>query len=354
MAKQSNSRRKGAFLEGYKLDERYLLKPERAAGRAGLLGGFSPDGLPVLIKVWPRKKGQPDTELEEIWRHELRQLHRLAGFPGASENVAHLRQAGLDDQGFYLVLDPGQRQPLQVVLENSAAGHWLKQYRLAANRVKVWRNLGRLGQGLETLHAQGLLHRKIDEWAVLTNGGNQPDFQLTGFEWSMKLTSHDGRFRESNNHKTDQHYSFQHDWLMVSLLAARMLGVNVNRLLDLRTAPFEIAEHLSATEAKLLRVMAHGEPEGRLNGELVAHRINDVVRSLSAELAALDPRFHLVLRLGAATPLAAKIRAASDGEVEVDDIEAQLDFVRDDLSDAPLLMAIRPRPNFNTIKIESF
>ena len=83
--------------------------------------------------------------------------------------------------------------------------------------------------------------------------------------------------------------------------------------------------------------------DARIFGAIIAHRINDVVRSLSAEVAALDPRFHLALRLGAGTPLAPQIRAASDGEVEVDDIEAQLGFVKDDLSDAPLLMAIKPR-----------
>src|SRR4051812_45573926 len=96
MAKKSRMRRREGFLAEYKLDEGYLLQPERAVGRAGLLSGFSPDGLPVLVKMWPRKKGQADTELEEIWRHELRQLHRLAGFPGASENIGHLRQSGLD------------------------------------------------------------------------------------------------------------------------------------------------------------------------------------------------------------------------------------------------------------------
>ena len=104
----------------------------------------------------------------------------------------------------------------------------------------------------------------------------------------MRLTSYDGRFRENSNYKTDQHYSFQHDWLMMSLLAARLLGVNVNRLLDLRIAPFEIAEYLSATEAKLLRAMAHGEPEGRLNGELVLYAEESVGIELSNTVYALD------------------------------------------------------------------
>src|ERR1700730_1577516 len=117
MSKRSQTRRREGFLAEYKLDDTYMQKPDPSAGRAGLLGGYSPDGLPILVKVWRRRKGHVDTELEEIWRHELRQLHRLAGFPGASETIAHLRQAGLDEHGFYLVLDPGQRRPLQVMLD---------------------------------------------------------------------------------------------------------------------------------------------------------------------------------------------------------------------------------------------
>jgi hypothetical protein len=338
-----NKKREG-FLADYKLSDTYLLKPDRAFGRSGLLSGFSPTGTPVLVKIWPRKKGSADTDLEEIWRHELRQLHRLAGFPGASENIAHLQQAGLDDNGFYLVLDPGQRSPLAVLLANSAAGHWIKQPRLPRNRSLIWRNLTRISHGLETLHAQGLLHRNIDEYAVLTSGTDHADFQLTGFEWSMRVTSGSGSRLTRSRQNDSQLYSFRHDWLLFGLLAARLLGVDVNRLLNLRLAPSEIADHISAAEAKLLRAIVHDEAEGRLDGDLVGQRINEVIRSLDAEVAKVDAKFNLVLRVGSGAPLATRIREASGNEIEADDIDAQLKFVADDLAEEPLLMALKPSP----------
>ncbi len=305
VAKRSSTRRREGYLADYRLSETYLLQADRSAGRAGIITGFAPDGSPVLAKIWPRRKGMEDSELEEIWRHELRQLHRLAGFPGASETIAQLKQAGLDEQGFYLILDPGQRTPLHDLLDHIPTGHWLKQPRLPRNRVSVWRNLIRLGRGLETLHAQGLLHRNLDEWSVLTSGLDQPDFQLTGFEWSMRIASgYVNRIRRgqvSNN----QHYSFRHDWLMFGLMAGRLLNINVNRLLDLRIAPSEIADHISTSEAKLLREIIHGDSEGRLDGDLVARRIEEVLHTLNSEVAALDPKFYLVARIGTGTPLAA-------------------------------------------------
>lgn len=298
VAKRSSTRRREGYLADYRLSETYLLQADRSAGRAGIITGFAPDGSLVLVKIWPRRKGMEDSELEEIWRHELRQLHRLAGFPGASETIAQLKQAGLDEQGFYLILDPGQRTPLHDLLDHIPTGHWLKQPRLPRNRVSVWRNLIRLSRGLETLHAQGLLHRNLDEWAVLTSGLDQPDFQLTGFEWSMRIASgYVNRIRRgqvSNN----QHYSFRHDWLMFGLMAGRLLNINVNRLLDLRIAPSEIADHISTGEAKLLREIIHGDSEGRLDGDLVARRIEEVLHTLNSEVAALDPKFYLVARIG--------------------------------------------------------
>src|SRR5690606_6902498 len=140
-----------------------------------------------LVKVWPRQPGADNRDLEEIWRHELRQLQRLAGYPRASESIAHLYDAGSDEQGFYLVLAAGQRRPLHTVLENATPGHWLLQPTPPGNRARIWRNLALLARGLETLHSQGLLHRNIDSWAVLTAGSEDVDFQLTGFEWSMRV-----------------------------------------------------------------------------------------------------------------------------------------------------------------------
>ena len=204
MTKTRNSRRRG-FLEEYRLDETYLLKPDRASGRPGISEGLAPDGEPVLVKNWPRNPKQNDEDLAEIWRHEVRQLHRLYGYPGAADLIAPLRATGSDEYGFYLVLDPGNRRPLSMIMQHAAANHWLKQPRTARNRIRIWANLKRIALALEKLHLQGLLHRNIDAWAILTAGSEEPDFQLTGFEWSMRVAAVDdakdrrGRLRPASD-----------------------------------------------------------------------------------------------------------------------------------------------------------
>jgi hypothetical protein len=175
---QRGRRRRRGFLEDYRLDDAYLLRPDRRSGRPGIYSGFNRDGDAVLVKVWPRVGKGDESDLEEIWRHEVRQLHRLAGYPGARDYIAHLSQAGIDDQGFYLVLDPGQRRPLESLLNRTVPGNWLTQPRQLNNRARIWRNLRRIALALETLHAQGLLHRNLDTWAVLTAGSDEADFQL--------------------------------------------------------------------------------------------------------------------------------------------------------------------------------
>ena len=149
------SRRRGGFLKDYRLEETYLLRPDRASGRPGISEGVAPDGEPVLVKNWPRTPKQPDDDLAEIWYHELRQLHRLYGYPGVADLIAPLKATGSDERGFYLVLDPGSRRPLAVILEHGPLNHWLKQPRMARNRIRVWANLKRVADALRSFTDKG-------------------------------------------------------------------------------------------------------------------------------------------------------------------------------------------------------
>ena len=85
----------------------------------GLIAGTSPKGFPVLVKRWPRDPDSQDADLRDIWQNEVRQLHRLAGFPGAANYIVRLDSAGYDNEGFYLVLDIGTRRPLETLLAKS-------------------------------------------------------------------------------------------------------------------------------------------------------------------------------------------------------------------------------------------
>jgi hypothetical protein len=343
-SEKKGRRRRQGFLEDYRLDDAYLLRPDRKSGRPGIYSGFNQDGDPVLVKVWPRAGKGDESDLEEIWRHEVRQLHRLAGYPGARDYVAQLSRAGIDGQGFYLVLDPGQRRPLEALLRRTVPSHWLTQPRQLSNRARIWRNLRRIALALETLHAQGLLHRNLDTWAVLTAGSDEADFQLTGFEWSMRIVgAHASALEGVRPRPTGApRDSFLQDWLLFGLLAADLLGVDRQRLFSPRFTYSEVSDYMGVEETRLLRTIVQLEPCARLDGEVIAERIDQVLNLLAAEIAGKESQLHLVLRVGDGI-LAERIRARSGNEIETDDVDAQLDFVRDDLCSSPMLLALKPQ-----------
>lgn len=339
----ANRQHRSGFLAAYRLDDAYTLKPLRSKGRPGIYAGYAADGNPILAKFWPRIPGSDDRDLEEIWRHELRQLHRLAGYPGATDCIAHLYDAGLDSQGFYLILAAGQRRPLRSVVARAKPGHWLLQPTQPGSRARIWRNLALLARGIESLHSQGLLHRNVDEWAVLTAGTETPDFQLTGFEWSMRVVGAESKLTSVRRGRSAEQDSFLRDWKMYGELAASLLGVKANRLADKAIPAHEVADHLSAEETLLLRSVSQVLPTTLMNGEFVIGRIDQIVRGLAAVVAQRSPRFHVALRLGRDTPLADSIRNASQGEIEIDDLVGQRAFVADDLNEGPMIIAIKPR-----------
>ena len=87
------TRKRAGFLDSYRVDERWLVPPDKEAGRPGICEAFSADGSAVLVKTWPRLSKAADRDIEAVWSHELRQLHRLAGYPGANDLLPELIDA---------------------------------------------------------------------------------------------------------------------------------------------------------------------------------------------------------------------------------------------------------------------
>ena len=342
MVKRSR-RRRGTFLDRYRLDGNYLLKPDRKKGRSGIRSGVDADGHPVLIKVWPKIAETTNLDLREIWHHEIRQLHRLGGYPKAADTIATLQNTGEDESGFYLVLEPGQRRPLASILAHASTGDWLNNQRSPYNRALLWRNLIRICSGLETLHTQGLLHRNLNTWAILTTGSEETDFQLTGFEWSMRLVGEAiGRSSSRRSSRSSgEPASFLKDWKDFGFLAADLMDVSLNQLNDAKVSLSDVAEHMNANEIRLLRCLIQIEHLDRLDGEIVELKINDVLRTLKAQIANHNAKLHLVVRLGSNSPLSQHIREASDNEIEIDSRQEQMGFIQDDLGDSPYLIGIK-------------
>ena len=206
-------RPQSSFLQQYQLERKYLVLPDKQKGRAALRAGTDSEEIPVLIKIWPRTTEEDDVDLRDIWRNEIRQLHRLAGHPGASDYIVELRTTHEDSLGFYLTLNPGQRRPLDMYFSDEDSNRYRTAPKVFRDRRLLWGNLRRIAFGLEMLHSQGLLHRNLTTWSVLTACGDEPDFQLTGFEWSMRLVASDDQARTRKGVASLGYgYSFIRDW----------------------------------------------------------------------------------------------------------------------------------------------
>lgn len=337
MAKRTG-RRKSEFLANYRLDDAYLRAPDRKAGRVGLIEGIGQGGEAVLIKIWPRSERQNDADLEAIWRNEIRQLHRMAGHPVAHEVIARLADAGSDTAGFYLVIEPGSRRPIAPSLARSRAGHWMTAPRAAANRVRIWRNLKRIALALEALHGEGMLHRDLDAWSVLSAEGDEPDFQLTGFEWSMRLVTSAARGKGALR-KAEGTVSFRGDWAAFGKLAAQLIDSDWNRVENLAIPAFDVADHLFAAEVRLLRNLAGIESIDRLDGDVVLKRIDQIIATVAADAAGKESKLNLVLDLRESGSIARTVakHLGTDTASIFPELPAILEA---DLADGPLLIAV--------------
>ena len=304
-----------------------------------MLEAVAPNGDAVLVREWPRRtKG--DDDLVDIWKHELRQLHRLGGYPGAQQYIARLVDAERDDKGFYIVLDAGQRRPLQILLDRGrAVADWLRALHLPANRHRLWRNLQRVARGLEILHNEGLVHRNLDGWAVLTSAGDEPDFQLTGFEWSLRLTSTSDK-PDRGRGPVFPSVSFASDWAAFAKLAATVFNITDARVIDLSIPDYDVHESASAQEVRLLRDLMLPTHRVQFDGELVSGRIDQLLEALDAARSSDEGRYHLALRLARDSGLSEAVRDASGLLIESDDASGQLAWIEADLGQSLRLIAV--------------
>ena len=296
----------------------------------------------MLIKVWPKAGSKTSRDLREIWRNEVRQLHRLGGYPGASENIATLQRADEDQSGFYLVLELGQRRPLKTILDHCPSEHWLKNLRVPANRAVLWRNMRRISAGIQTLHDQGLVHRNINDWAILATGGSEPDFQLTGFEWSIRIAGVTTAIasKRKRRRKSAEPISFLDDWAELGALIGRLIDAPHQRIIDTKIAGSAVADHLNVEEVRLLRAMLRVEAMERLDATVIGRRIQEILRRLQAQIAHRSPQLHLVVALGVNSELTQSLREVSE-HLESDSLEEQIAFVRDDLGESPRLLGVK-------------
>ncbi|MFC2255006.1 AAA domain-containing protein [Labrys portucalensis] len=342
MASRRGSKKAG-FLSNFTEEGSYLIRPDRKSGRPGIFRARDSDGREVLAKFWPSDDPNSDVDLLEIWRSEIRQLQRLAALPKGEELLISMASSGRDADGFYLILDPGRGSPLETFFATKNRHPVLNQPRSPRNRVRNWLNARRLVSALELLHSQGTVHRNIDGWSVVTALSEEPDFKLTGFEWSVRISSMSGSAPSKLKNPPDNsgYASFARDWQKLGLLFTRLFGLTEARVLDLTFAPSDVAENFSSGEASLLRLMLGLQSSERIDPDHLRRRIDEIVSMISSEAAEKEAKYCLAIRLGRGSPIAETIRSISS-DIEADDHEEQLRFVINDLEEEPYFALVQP------------
>lgn len=322
-------KKKSPFLKSYFLNTGFIQKADKRKGIPKIKDGTDIDGNYVIIKIWDRDKGSDDSDLREIWRNELRQLHRLAGYPGASEYISELKETFEDESAFYIVISPGQKTFLATHINKTKSSIPSEQ-----DRIIFWANIKRAALGINILHSQGMLHRKVDEWAILTESHlNQEDFELTGFEWSMRLSS-----RTSQASESGASYSFIDDWKGLGKIAVKGLNLNLQRISNHSLSHSEVSSAVTTEEIVLIRELLQVKPSPKISQEDIEKSINEIEGRLLSRQNSGNQKLKIAFSIGENGKLSHTIKKLSNNKIEPDAIEDQLLFLENDLYSPTLII----------------
>jgi hypothetical protein len=292
------------------------------------------------LKLWRKTGGPSDRDVRELWRHEMRQLERLMLYSGAAEVIVNIVEFIEDDQDFGVVLDLAG-QPLSHKLSNVTRDHWLRSLNGGRSRTLLWRNIRRLALALGIVHAQGMIHGAVCAEEVITEGAQEPDFQLGGFEWSLRVTPDDkapglANLTDRMTSVPSRTYSFEQDWRDLGLLAASLLAVEIDPSGNPTSLlPQGDALNMTAAELSLLRTLIHPTRRDAPDAGSTLKSIDDVLAAVS-EFNAVRPGKLLLTfqRISLAADIVTQI---TEGEIEADDHPGQMDWLQAEIESGATL-----------------
>jgi hypothetical protein len=312
-------------------------------------------GQERTLKLWRKLGGDLDKDLRELWRHEMRQVSRVMAYAGARDVIVDVLEFVEDDDEFGVLLER-VGQPLDVKRQRVGKDHWLKNLSGSRPRSLFWRNMQRVVTALGIVHAQGLVHGAVDAAAIMTEGGDAPDFQLGGFEWSLSLSGDGGGMEHADlsasaSRQRPASYAFAEDWRCLGRMIADCLGLIASDAGRLTQKPErDAAGFLSNGERRLLKRLLTPTRADLLDAEALSRAIDDLLVQLG-RTGAVRPG-SLVMSIAAGAGLADIVYTATRGAIAADEVAAQQDWVRADLQGGATVLSPRdfePKDNLRIV-----
>ncbi|QWC57449.1 AAA family ATPase [Erythrobacter sp. 3-20A1M] len=301
-------------------------------------------GIERSLKLWRKTGAAVDADLRQLWLHEMRQVQRVMSYSGAREVVVDILEFVEDDDEFGVLLETAG-QPLTNKLQRVSRQHWLKNLGAPRPRALFWRNIRRIVDALGIVHAQGLVHGNLSTDSLMTEGAEDPDFQLTGFEWSLWLTADKAqrthaRLGGSGDAVRAQCYSFEEDWKALGRMTAHCLDAVVRTSGDVQAAgKAESPIALSLAERALIKRLAAPTRFDNLDVVSLGRAIDDIVAEVGRPGSARAGSFILMFSQNAG--LGGAVYTVTDGAIPEDEYRDQLDWVRADLDRGVALLVPR-------------
>jgi hypothetical protein len=341
-----NKRKKGASAS---LEDRFVF-----LGDGMSLGSQSPlkpalfevedtlTGASRRLKLWRKTGGPIDEDLRRLWLHELRQVQRVMAYAGARDVIVDVIEQVEDSENFGVVLE-SVGGPLSSRILRVGRYHWLQNLDAPRPRTLFWQNIRRISTALGIVHAQGLVHGAISADCIMTEGADEADFQLGGFEWSLWV----GAGPVDRSHATvsgsverSSTYSFAEDWRALGLLVAECLRIRM-----LTSGGFASAGEvntpimLNASERALLKRLIMPTRLDYLDSVSMARSIDDIIVSV-AQATAIQPGT-FILGFSPSEELGQMVYTASNGAIPVDEFRQQLNWIQADLDTGATLIVPR-------------
>ncbi|TNC45041.1 DNA helicase [Rubellimicrobium rubrum] len=296
------------------------------------------------LKLWKKTGTSVDEDLRQLWRHEMRQVQRVMSYAGAHNLVVDILEFVEDEENFGVVLEH-VGQPLGAKLTRSSKQHWLRNLGAARPRTLLWRNMRRLSDALGIVHAQGLVHGAVNVDNVMTEGSEEPDFQLTGFEWSLWLAADkadkvQARLGPNADSVRSERYSFAEDWRSLGRLIAHCLKVTVKNSGEISpSGQTEAQLALSASERSLLSRLVNPTRLDNLDAVSIGRSIDDIIADVGRTSVSRTGAF--ILMFAQSSGLGEAVFESSGGEIPIDEYRDQLDWVRADVDGGAVLLTPR-------------